>query len=88
MGNENKSSLPRTNPACEQHGLIYEIQVKGCMDTGFWSDWFGDMEFTIDVEHGETTLRGPIADQAALYGLLSRLRNKGQTLLSVHQISE
>jgi hypothetical protein len=58
------------------------------MDDGFWEDWFGDLEFTIDLDLAETTLRGPLKDQAELYGLLSRLRNKGLTLISVHQLSQ
>jgi hypothetical protein len=65
--------------------LFYEIRVKGCLDEAFWADWFGDMEFSIDPDLGETTLRGPFADQAELYGLLSRLRNKGLILISVQQ---
>ena len=58
------------------------------MDEGFRSDWFGGMEITVDLDRAKTTLRGPIADQAELYGLLSRLRNKGLTLISVQQISQ
>ncbi len=87
MGNEDKNSSPRTDPAGEPPALIYEIRVKGCMDELFWVDWFGGMEFSIDLDRKETTLRGPVADQAELYGLLSRLRNKGLALISVRQYS-
>ncbi len=87
MGNE-KNSSSRTMPAGEPPAPIYDIRVKGCMDEGFWVDWFGGMEFSIDLEQGETTLRGTVADQAELYGLLSRLRNKGLTLISVQQIRQ
>jgi hypothetical protein len=83
MGNENNSSSPRTDPAGEPPAPIYVIRVKGCMDEVFWADWFGGMEISIDLDQAETTLRGPISDQAELYGLLSRLRNKGLTLISV-----
>ncbi len=85
MGNEIDNASPRTDPTGEPPASIYEIRVQGCMDQDFWADWFGDLEFTIDLEREETTLRGPVADQAELYGLLSRLRNKGLTLVSVQQ---
>ncbi len=88
MGNEKENSSPRTDPADEPPEQIYEIRVKGCLDEVFWSDWFGGMEFSIDPEQEETTLRGPLADQAELYGLLSRLRNKGLTLISVQQVDQ
>ena len=58
------------------------------MDAGFWADWFGGLEFTIDLERAETMLRGPVTDQAELYGLLTRLRNKGLTLISVQQVRQ
>jgi len=87
MGNETNCSPPQMEPAGEPSPLAYEIRVKGCKDKVFWSDWFGDMEFLTDSDQGETTLRGRIADQAELYGLLSRLRNKGLTLISVQQTS-
>ncbi len=88
MGNEGKNSSPRMDPAGELPAPIYEMRVKGCMDEVFWADWFGGMEFSIDPDRKETTLRGPVADQAELYGLLSRLRNKGLTLISVQQIHQ
>jgi hypothetical protein len=58
------------------------------MDEGFWTDWFGGMECIIDLDRSETTLLGTIVDQAELYGLLSRLRNKGLTLISVQQMNQ
>ncbi len=87
MGNETDNASPRTDPAGEPPAPIYEIRVKGCMDKGFWADWFGGLEFTVDLDRAETMLRGPVADQAELYGLLSRLRNKGLTLISVQQVN-
>jgi hypothetical protein len=88
MGNEKNGSSPLMDPAGEQHMLSYEIRVKGCMDEVFWTEWFGDLEHSIDRDQEETILRGPIVDQAELYGLLSRLRNKGLTLISVLQIRQ
>ncbi len=88
MGNEKENSSPRMDPAGEAPAPIYEIRVKGCMDEAFWSDWFGGLEFSIDRDQGETTLRGVVTDQAALFGLLSRLRNKSLALISVQQVRQ
>ena len=58
-----------------------EIRVKGQIDE-HWSDWFEGLTIT-HTGQGETVLNGSIADQAALYGLLSKLRDLGLQLLSV-----
>jgi len=60
---------------------IYQIIVKGVLDNK-WSDWFGGMEIA-PQPNGETALTGPIADQAALHGLLQRIRDMGLPLVSV-----
>ena len=61
----------------------YRIRVKGCLDPK-WSDWFEQMAITI--QGGDTILRGPVADQAALHGLLIRIRDLNLTLLSIERI--
>jgi hypothetical protein len=61
----------------------YEIRVKGVLDRG-WSAWFDGLEITSD-ERGQTTLAGPIADQAALHGLLAKIRDLGLELLEVRR---
>jgi hypothetical protein len=61
----------------------YEIRVKGHLDT-LWLDWFESLILTHEAD-GTSTLAGPLADQAALYGLLNRVRDLGLTLLSVHR---
>ena len=81
MGNWKQTASPHVDP-----GAIYEIRVMGCRDEFFWTDWFGGMQVDGDEAQGETTLRGPLADQAELYGLLTRLRNNGLTLISFKQI--
>lgn len=88
MGNETDNASPHTDPTAEPHPPIYKIRVKGCMDEGFWADWFGGMECSVNLDCAETTLRGPLSDQAELYGLLSRLRNKGLTLISVQLVRQ
>jgi hypothetical protein len=59
----------------------FEIKIKGHLDQG-WSDWFSGLELK-HLEGDETLLSGPLPDQAALYGLLERLRDLNLTLLSV-----
>jgi hypothetical protein len=54
---------------------LYLIRVRGRLEGAGWSDWFGPMQISIDARQAETTLRGPVADQAELYGLLSKLRD-------------
>jgi len=57
----------------------YAIRIKGCLDTR-WSAWFEDMTHTGD---GDTILHGPVADQAALHGLLAKVRDLNLKLVSV-----
>jgi len=57
-----------------------EIRVKGRIDE-HWSDWFDDL--TITHVDDETVLNGTVADEAALYGLLAKLRDLGLPLVSV-----
>ena len=59
----------------------YEIRIKGHFSP-FWSDWFGGLEIT-QMEGDETLISGLLVDQAALYGLLRRIRDLNLTLVSV-----
>jgi hypothetical protein len=61
----------------------YELRVQGVLDSR-WSAWFEGLQVTSD-EHGQTTIAGPVADQAALHGLLAKVRDLGLELLSVHR---
>jgi hypothetical protein len=61
----------------------YRIRVKGVLDSR-WSVWFDDLQVTSD-DHGQTTIAGPIADQAALHGLLAKIRDLGLELLEVRR---
>jgi hypothetical protein len=61
----------------------YEIRVRGVLDGG-WSAWFDDLQMTSD-ERGQTTIAGPVADQAALHGLLAKIRDLGLDLLAVRR---
>jgi hypothetical protein len=61
----------------------YEIRVRGVLDGG-WSAWFDGLQVTSD-EHGQTSLTGPVVDQAALHGLLAKVRDLGLELLEVRR---
>jgi hypothetical protein len=61
--------------------MHYEIRVRGVLGAG-WSAWFEGLRVTSD-EHGETMIAGPVADQAALHGLLAKIRDLGMELLEV-----
>ncbi len=63
---------------------IYQIRVKGNLDQK-WSDWFDGCSITPQAG-GETLLSGPAADQAALHGLLAKIRDLGLPLLSVRRV--
>jgi hypothetical protein len=77
-----EGDISMTNPH-KYHGLTdYRIKLKGHLDQK-WSDWFDQM--AISTEGDETILNGLVADQAALHGLLIRIRDLNLTLLSVEQ---
>lgn len=61
----------------------YTIKVDGCLDRK-WADWFEGM--TLRYEGRMTVIQGPVVDQAALHGLLARVRDLNLTLLSVERI--
>ena len=64
--------------------MVYQIRVKGHLDSE-WTDWFEGLAITLE-EDGDTLLTGPIVDQAALYGLLRKVRDLGITLVAVNRI--
>jgi hypothetical protein len=63
---------------------IYEIRIKGHL-ADRWTDWFGGLSITLE-DNGETLLTGPVVDQAALHGLLKKVRDLGMPLLSVTRV--
>jgi hypothetical protein len=62
---------------------VYEIIVKGKLDSR-WSRWFADLKI-IPQPNGHSLITGPITDQATLYGVISRMRDLGLVLISVHR---
>ncbi len=62
----------------------YEIRIKGHLDDK-WADWFEGLTITRE-DNGETLLIGPVVDQAALHGVLRKVRDLGMPLLSVSRV--
>jgi len=62
----------------------YEIRIKGHLEAR-WAKWFDGLAITLE-ENGNTLLSGPLADQAALHGLLKKVRDVGLPLLSVNSV--
>ena len=61
--------------------VVYQIRLKGHLGSQ-WTDWFGGLTLTLE-ENGDTLLTGPVIDQAALFGLLKKVRDLGVSLVSV-----
>ena len=64
--------------------LVYQIRIKGHLGRE-WTDWFGGLTLTLE-DNGETLLTGPVIDQAALHGVLKKVRDVGMPLLSVIEV--
>jgi len=64
--------------------MVYQIRLKGHLGRQ-WTDWFGGLTITLE-ENGDTLLTGPVVDQAALFGLLRKVRDLGMPLLSVNSV--
>ena len=65
---------------------VYQIRIKGHLDCG-WTDWFGGLSITLE-DNGDTLLTGQVADQAALHGLLKKVRDLGMPLISVNRLDQ
>ena len=74
------SDKPRSSEKQNQQ-LYYEIRLKGYLDSQ-WTDWFDQMTITLE-EDGNSLLTGTVVDQAALHGLLKKIRDLGLTLISI-----
>ena len=64
--------------------MIYQIRIKGYLDSQ-WTIWFEGLTITME-ENGDTLLTGTVVDQAALHGLLKKVRDLGTPLLSVNYV--
>ncbi len=71
----------RTDPV---QPAVYQIRIQGHLGRG-WTGWFPDLTITLE-DNGDTLLTGPVVDQAALHGLLRRVRDLGMPLVSVDRL--
>lgn len=78
MPNELQSTPDLSEP------LIYQIRLEGQLGRE-WAEWFGGLTITL-ADNGETLLTGPVIDQAALYGVLKKIRDLGLPLISVNRV--
>ena len=73
------------NPIIDpSQSMIYQIRIKGHLSHQ-WTDWFEGLTITLE-EDGNTVLKGSVIDQAALHGILKKIRDLGMPLLSVHSV--
>jgi len=72
---------PKSDP---RQFVVHQIRIKGHLGSE-WADWFGGLTVTLE-EGGDTLLTGPVADQAALHGLLRKVRDLGMPLISVNRV--
>ena len=78
MSNKREPKTDQSQP------VVYQIRLKGHLDSQ-WTDWFGGLTVALE-EDGDTLLTGKVIDQAALHGLLKKVRDLGLTLVSVNPI--
>ncbi len=69
------------NSIVQNQSPVYEIRIKGHVGSQ-WTDWFEGLTVTLE-DDGDTLLTGPVVDQAALHGLLKKVRDLGMPLVSV-----
>jgi hypothetical protein len=62
--------------------IVYQIRIKGHLSDQ-WANWFEGLNITLE-EDGDTLLTGPVVDQAALFGLLKKVRDLGLPLVSIN----
>lgn len=75
-------STERNYPTDANQPMIYQIRLRGYLSSQ-WACWFDGMDISLEA-NGDTLLTGPVIDQAALYGLLKKVRDLGLPLLSLH----
>jgi hypothetical protein len=72
------------NPKTDPGEPVYQIRIMGHLPCQ-WADWFGGLAISLE-DNGDTLLTGPVVDQAALHGLLKKVRDLGMPLLSVMRV--
>jgi hypothetical protein len=85
--NDRPTTPPASGRTADDHSVPqYEIRVRGHLGTR-WSAWFEGLSLT-DTDDGITVIRGPVVDQAALHGLLQKLRDVGIPLVSLTEVPD
>ncbi len=74
----------KLDPKTESQAMVYQIRLKGHLGRQ-WADWFGGLTITLE-DNGDALLTCPVVDQAALYGLLRKVRDLGLPLISVIRV--
>ncbi len=72
---------PTTDPS---QPIVYQIRIEGHLGRE-WADWFEGLAITA-LDNGDTLFTGPVVDQAALHGVLRKVRDVGMPLLSVNRV--
>ena len=81
----NRRMSNKRNPIIDPiQTIVYQIRLKGHLSHQ-WTEWFEGLTITLE-EDGNTLLTGPVIDQAALFGLLKKVRDLGIPLLSVNRV--
>lgn len=70
----------------DEERAVYQIRVRGIIGQQ-WSAWFDDLEI-VPLADGETLLTGPVVDQAALHGILVKIRDLNLPLISISLVSD
>jgi hypothetical protein len=73
--------MPNTDP---NQPVVYQIRVKGYLGDQ-WAAWFDGLTLSLE-DNGDTLVTGPVLDQAALHGLLRKVRDLGMPLISVNRV--
>ena len=83
--NENKGMSKNLNPeTAPNQPMVYQIKIEGQLGHQ-WTDWFDGLTITLE-DNGNTLITGPVIDQAALHGLLKKVRDLGTPLISVNRV--
>ena len=85
-GHATDTGMPNKRTATTDPGqpLVYQIRITGHLGRE-WTDWFEGLAITLE-DNGDTLLTGPVVDQAALHGVLKKVRDLGMPLVSVNRL--